>query len=324
MAKLSVDGSLLMADGRKMWRETPVTVGDLAELVPLYSPPPMWPFVASGGGGGGGARGLQGPPGPAGPGNGWQDDGTVVRLVTPTDQVVIGDIMPCAGEKLRVTGGAVLIDFTSTSALKVQKTGCAGAVGFIVDTTNQRIGQGLAVPLFDIHGQGTIDPVGGYNDAYGATAAPNWQGRRARGTPGAPTAILTDDLLVTLGGRGFDGAAFSTFSTGSIKIPAAQNWAPGAHGTHVDTETTGIGSTVRLKRMRVHANGQVLVGGLAPFGTELFHVFGSEIIDGAMYLTAIAADPGAIAAKIAVYCKTVAGVTQLFVQRSNGTVLQLS
>ena len=64
MAIRLADGSIQMADGRQVFANSLVLAQDLAELLPLFTPPPAWPFVSGGGGG------VPGPQGPAGSGGG--------------------------------------------------------------------------------------------------------------------------------------------------------------------------------------------------------------------------------------------------------------
>lgn len=71
MALRLPDGSIQMADGRVVYANSVILAADMAELMPLFTPPPAWPFVSGGGGGGGGAgtpgaRGADGAPGPQG------------------------------------------------------------------------------------------------------------------------------------------------------------------------------------------------------------------------------------------------------------------
>jgi hypothetical protein len=74
MARWAEDGSILLDSGRKVWSDTrDLSVGEVCEIARLCNPP-VWPFVASGGGGGGsGSPGPQGPAGPPGVGGGSLD-----------------------------------------------------------------------------------------------------------------------------------------------------------------------------------------------------------------------------------------------------------
>lgn len=66
MATRLPDGSIRMSDGRILYSNSVILAQDLLELLPLFTPPPVWPFVSGGGGGG------PGPQGPAGGGAGSQ------------------------------------------------------------------------------------------------------------------------------------------------------------------------------------------------------------------------------------------------------------
>lgn len=80
------DGSVQMSDGRILYANSVLLAVDLPELLPIFTPPPAWPFVSgggggvpgpqgpagSGGGGGAGTQGNQGFQGPAGGGGGAQ------------------------------------------------------------------------------------------------------------------------------------------------------------------------------------------------------------------------------------------------------------
>lgn len=65
MATRLSNGSIQMSDGRLLFANSVILAADLAEIMPLFKEPPVWPFVS--GGGGGGAPGPQGLPGPSGP-----------------------------------------------------------------------------------------------------------------------------------------------------------------------------------------------------------------------------------------------------------------
>ena len=44
------DGSIQMSDGRILYANSIILAQDLIELLPLFSPPPAWPFISGGGG----------------------------------------------------------------------------------------------------------------------------------------------------------------------------------------------------------------------------------------------------------------------------------
>lgn len=97
-------------------------------------------------------EGLDWIPAPVGGGGGWTDDGATVRLTTNADNVVIGAAMPADAEKVRVTGGTALVDFTSATAFQVGQTGGApGGVALSIDTSAGRVGVQTVTPLSPIH-----------------------------------------------------------------------------------------------------------------------------------------------------------------------------
>jgi hypothetical protein len=67
--------------------------------------------------------------------------------------------------------------------------------------------------------------------------------RRANGGAAAAsqTKILANEAIVTLGGMAHDGAAMSPQRV-AVLLRAAEDWAPGAHGTQIDFQTTTKGT----------------------------------------------------------------------------------
>lgn len=59
-----------MKDGRIIFANTLLQAQDLLELLPVFNPPPAFPFFGGGGGGGAGSPGDDGSQGPQGPGGG--------------------------------------------------------------------------------------------------------------------------------------------------------------------------------------------------------------------------------------------------------------
>jgi endosialidase-like protein len=105
--------------------------------------------------------------------------------------------------------------------------------------------------------------------------------RAARGTPSSPAALQRGDWLGVFAGVGADGASFGFNPNANIHMIAAENWAPGAHGTAIVFQTTEIGEVNEtLFTMSILSNGNVgigtpsdLVTGL-PTATDRLQVFG--------------------------------------------------
>ena len=88
--------------------------------------------------------------------------------------------------------------------------------------------------------------------------------RAARGTPAAPTAVQTDDILGGLAVRAYGSTKFSG-GRGQVMFKAAENWTDAANGTYLVFATEPIGaSTIASERMRITPDGKVGIGTTAP------------------------------------------------------------
>jgi hypothetical protein len=87
-------------------------------------------------------------------------------------------------------------------------------------------------------------------------------GRKARGTSGAPSAVLAQDELAFFGGRGYSGAGFGQNS--GTMIRAAENWTPTAQGTALTFQTTPMGTTTPIPHMRLDPSGRLGLGVFSP------------------------------------------------------------
>lgn len=83
--------------------------------------------------------------------------------------------------------------------------------------------------------------------------------RAARGTSASPSAVQTNDILGGLAVRAFNGSGF-TGGRGQVMFKAAENWTTSANGTYLQIQTTGVGSTTALERVRVSPAGNVGIG----------------------------------------------------------------
>jgi hypothetical protein len=106
---------------------------------------------------------------------------------------------------------------------------------------------------------------------YGLVSV-GFRGFSARGTVASPTASLSGDMLSFLGGHGHDGTSFGQGSKALIAFRTEENWTTTAQGSNISFDTTPIGSTARVERMRIAASGNVGIGTTAP-STKL-HVAG--------------------------------------------------
>lgn len=89
-------------------------------------------------------------------------------------------------------------------------------------------------------------------------------GRRANGTPAAPSAVAAGDSLLFLGTRSHVGTGFSGTSKAQIVLEADQAWTPTARGTRIVFLTTANGTEDTLERLRIDHDGQVGIGTTNP------------------------------------------------------------
>lgn len=89
-------------------------------------------------------------------------------------------------------------------------------------------------------------------DAYGANNA--WISRRANGTAGALTAVVTDNILGAFSFSGYNGSIYN--GRAQITGNAAENWvATTNEGTYLAFLTTLIGATALVERLRIDGAG---------------------------------------------------------------------
>jgi trimeric autotransporter adhesin len=129
-----------------------------------------------------------------------------------------------------------------------------------------------------------------YNNALGALPVVY---RAARGTPFAPSAVQTDDILGGLAVRGYGTSTFSA-GRGQVMFKAAENWTDEANGTYLQLTTTPLGSGNWAERMRIDPAGNVGIGTTTPAqklsvaGTIESTTGGFKFPDGTMQTTAAA------------------------------------
>ena len=137
----------------------------------------------------------------------------------------------------------------------------------VVDSAGN-VGIGTTAPLAPLHIVSGGTTSAGYFDLYsgGATAPAFFPMvfRTARGTSVSPTVLKTDDYLFALGGRGYNGTAFTSTANVAITGHAAEDWTASKIGTYLRFDTTPIGSTTRTEKMRILGNGDVGIGTISP------------------------------------------------------------
>jgi len=91
-------------------------------------------------------------------------------------------------------------------------------------------------------------------------------GRHARGTSGAPTAVLNGDSLAAFLGMGFGTSSFSG-TRGGMFVRAAENWTDAAQGTALNFNVTPTGTTSPGTVMTVTSSGDIGVGTFGPLAS---------------------------------------------------------
>jgi hypothetical protein len=146
-----------------------------------------------------------------------------------------------------------------------------GTINALVVNNSGNVGIGTTTPISLLNivqtSPAISDPRGIVIDQYSSdNGAPQINQRKARGTPTAPSAVLSGDILAAWFGRGYDGSGFSA-AQAALRMYAAENWTTTAHGTYLTLETTPIGSTTLTERMRIDFSGNIGIGTTAPEGS---------------------------------------------------------
>ena len=124
------------------------------------------------------------------------------------------------------------------------------------------IGISTTTPSANLHVVSTVAPAA-FFDVVGTLEALPSVNRAARGTPGAPAAVQTNDILGGLAVRGY-GATRYGGGVGQVMFKAAQPFTDTAQGTYLQMTTTPLNSNVWVERMRISPEGYVGVGSSAP------------------------------------------------------------
>lgn len=181
----------------------------------------------------------------------WKSMGAIAAVTAASDRIVSGSTSVVAN-----TGGSISF---STAGVKRMVISSLGYVGIGTDVPSGMLhtsqsGSGLATDfILDV-----------FSDNIGSSGI---AGRKARGTVGSPAAVAANDYLFNLGGRGYGSTQFSISTRANIGFLAAENWTDAAQGTYIRLDTTNVGSTARLERMRITATGDVGIGRTDPSAT---------------------------------------------------------
>lgn len=114
-------------------------------------------------------------------------------------------------------------------------------------------------------------------DAFAGAAI--WAGRRANGNSGAMTALGGTDLILQLGGRGYDGTTYSLDEV-AIDLTADGTWTASSHPTRINIRTNPSGSIAAPVTVASFLNSGIMtVGTTAAVGTSVLQVNGGFLFD---------------------------------------------
>lgn len=129
----------------------------------------------------------------------------------------------------------------------------------MVVTGAGNVGIGTTVPSSLLHLVGTAMAF----DRYGSN--PTLTIRRANGTASAPTQVLSGQTIASVAGNGYSSSGeFTSGSKVRMMFLAAEDFTGTSTGTHLQFETTPIGSTSVTPRVRITSEGAVGIGTTLP------------------------------------------------------------
>ena len=146
--------------------------------------------------------------------------------------------------------------------IKVSADGAAWVNGATISRSTGHWGVGSAAPDSHVAPALITGAVATTGDAMLAASA-YWNAeaplpfylRRARGTPGSPSALLSGDRMFGIYAAGYQSGGAWGGSSVSIQAAAEENFTSSGQGTRLDFSTTAIGATVRRIVAQVRANG---------------------------------------------------------------------
>jgi hypothetical protein len=214
--------------------------------------------------------------------------------------VLAGDKTGTGADGLTYVDARVLRNGFSGAPPPPQGAGSAGYLGMFQDATTlvnsvmfqngTSIGVGTTTPAAAFHSVASAAP-GAFFDVYSnALGALPVVFRAARGTPQAPSAVQTDDILGGVAVRAYGATGFSA-GQGQVMFKAAEPWTDAAHGTYLSMTTTPLGSSFWTERVRITPEGNVGIGTPTPgqrlsvAGTIESTTGGFKFPDGTMQVT---------------------------------------
>jgi hypothetical protein len=196
--------------------------------------------------------------------------GTVsLPAITTTGNTNTGIFFPAADTIAFTEGGAEVMRINSSGNVGIGTTTPSTRLTITSNTsfsgTPAPVNMGIHVIGNTITGL-TFDSFAGVNQ---------FTFRRANGTLSSPTALVSNDIIATITGRGYGTTAYSSGNRGLIQLVAAENWTDTAQGTYWQFNTVASGTTTSSEKMRITSAGDVGIGTTSPSSFGKLAVVGS-------------------------------------------------
>lgn len=93
-------------------------------------------------------------------------------------------------------------------------------------------------------------------ETFGGSDYPSYIGQRGQGTKSSPSAVIADDTLLELTGRGHNSSAMSA-DRAWIKMHSLNTWTTASNPTYIDFATTPNASVLPTSRLKIHPTGDL-------------------------------------------------------------------
>ena len=123
--------------------------------------------------------------------------------------------------------------------------------------------------------QFTLTRAGGNGPVFGS--------RQAQGTPASPTATQSGDRLFLWNAGGYTGINYMTAA--AFGFFAEETFSTSQLGTYINFQTVSLGTTSRTEKMRLTADGFLLIGTTSDNDSEKLQVDGYTYLDGILKVT---------------------------------------
>jgi hypothetical protein len=172
-------------------------------------------------------------------------------------------------------------DISNSTATSLSTTGL-----LTINNTGSSVVTPFSNTVFQIAGLGSTRAVlDSYSNSSSAGPVGTFQTRGSRGTPSAPLALQSGDVLASFSGHGYGATGFQNASTGLYKIVSEGTFSDTSMPTALTFSTTVSGSIVTSEAGRFNNRGALLLGTTTDDGVDKLQVAGSASFTGNGYFT---------------------------------------